>query len=130
VRWSVRLTRTCTRVGAAPRPPAAGSRTQAGPSSEHYPQNEVWLDFKTNGRGNAVPRAGQYWRFNSGQASQAGSVVIHSHATKWAVACITVPFYVMVAVRPALRPGRHPRARRCRRAGEPPPSPAESADAN
>jgi superoxide dismutase, Cu-Zn family len=78
------------RCGATPA--AVGTRTQDGPSREHYPQNEVWLDFKTNDRGNAVSRAGQYWRFNPGQASQANSVVIHAHATKAPVACVTVPF--------------------------------------
>jgi Cu-Zn family superoxide dismutase len=73
-------------------PAAAGGRTQAGPSSEHYPQNEVWLDFKTNRHGNAPSHAGQYWSFNLGQASQANALVIHSHASKAPVACVTVPF--------------------------------------
>jgi superoxide dismutase, Cu-Zn family len=79
------------RCGATPA--AAGGRTQAGPSSEHYPQNEVWLNFKTNRRGDAATHAGQYWRFNLDHgASQANSVVIHSHTTKAPVACVTVPF--------------------------------------
>jgi superoxide dismutase, Cu-Zn family len=78
------------RCGATPA--AAGARTQDGPSREHYPQNEVWLNFTTNGHGNGTSRAGQYWRFNLGQATQANSVVIRSHATEAPVACVTVPF--------------------------------------
>lgn len=71
-------------------PAAAGKRTQNGPSSEHYSQNEVWLDFKTNRRGAAHSQVWQYWTFNAGQAN---SVVIHSHNTEaQVVACVTVPF--------------------------------------
>ena len=73
-------------------PAAAGRRTQDALSSEHYPQNEVWLNLKTNRRGDATAKAGQYWRFNLGPSSQANSVVIHSHTTKAPVACVTVPF--------------------------------------
>lgn len=78
------------RCGAAPA--AAGRRTQDGPSRDHYQQNEVWLDFKTNRLGNATANAGQYWSFNLGQSSQANSVVVLSHATQAPVACITVRF--------------------------------------
>jgi superoxide dismutase, Cu-Zn family len=70
----------------------AGRRTQDGPSGGHYPQNEVWLNFRTDRRGDATARAGQYWIFEPGHASQANSVVIQSHVTKAAVACVTVPF--------------------------------------
>jgi superoxide dismutase, Cu-Zn family len=70
-------------------PAAAGRRTQDGPSTEHYPQNEVWLDFKTDRRGNATASAAQYWIFEPGEAN---SVVIRSHATGARVACVTVPF--------------------------------------
>jgi superoxide dismutase, Cu-Zn family len=28
-------------------PAAAGKRTQNGPSTEHYPQNEIWLDYSS-----------------------------------------------------------------------------------
>jgi hypothetical protein len=52
----------------------------------------VWLNFKTNRRGNATAKVGQYWRFNLGQSNHANSVVIHSHTTKAPVACVTVPF--------------------------------------
>ena len=67
----------------------SGKRVQNGPSAEHYSQNEVWLNFKTNRSGGATSRVRQYWIFNPGQAN---SVVIHSHATKAGVACVTVPF--------------------------------------
>ena len=72
-------------------PAAAGSRTQDGPSREHYPQNEVWLNFKTNRRGAGTARVGQYWLFNL-MPGQANSVVIHSPVTKARAACVTVPF--------------------------------------
>jgi Cu-Zn family superoxide dismutase len=68
---------------------AAGRRTQNGPHKDHYSQNEVWLDFTTNRHGHASSQVGQYWTFNPGQAN---SVVIHSHATRARVACVTVPF--------------------------------------
>jgi superoxide dismutase, Cu-Zn family len=68
---------------------AAGGRTQNGPHKDHYWQNEVWLDFKTNRDGQASSQVGQYWTFNPGQAN---SVVIHSHSTGARVACVTVPF--------------------------------------
>jgi superoxide dismutase, Cu-Zn family len=70
-------------------PAAAGRRTQDAPRAEHCPQNEVWLNFKTNRRGDATARAAQYWIFEPGEAN---SVVIHSHTSKARVACVTVPF--------------------------------------
>jgi superoxide dismutase, Cu-Zn family len=76
-------TRPC---GATPR--AAGRRTQDGPSRGHYPQNEVWLGFKTNRRGEAASSARQYWSLEK----RAYSVVIQSHATSAVVACVTVLF--------------------------------------
>jgi hypothetical protein len=78
------------RCGATPA--SADRRTQAGPRSDHFPQNEVCLSFETNRRGNATAKAGQYWRFNLGQSSQANSVVIRSHITQAPVSCVTVPF--------------------------------------
>jgi superoxide dismutase, Cu-Zn family len=77
------------RCGATPA--AAGRRTQAGPSREHYPQNEIWLNFTTNRRGAGTARVGQYWLFNL-MPGQASSVVIHSPVTKARAACVTVPF--------------------------------------
>lgn len=38
----VRVHRPC---GATPA--ASGKRTQNGPSTEHYPQNEIWLDYSS-----------------------------------------------------------------------------------
>lgn len=77
------------RCGATPA--AAGRRTQDGPNSEHYPQNEVWLNFRTDRRGAGAARVGQYWLFNL-MPGQANSVVIHSPVTKARAACVTVPF--------------------------------------
>ncbi|NHC15572.1 superoxide dismutase [Motilibacter sp. E257] len=64
------------------------------------PENEVWLDFTTDARGNAVGRAEVDWQFPANR--RANSVVIHSELTQTGpgvagmagarVACITVPF--------------------------------------
>lgn len=70
-------------------PASAGKRTQNGPSTEHYSQNEVWLDFKTNLRGAAHSQAAQDWTFN---ASQANSVVFLPYNAARVVACVTVAF--------------------------------------
>lgn len=70
-------------------PASAGKRTQDGPSTQHYPQNEVWLDFSTNVHGAAHSSDDQYWRFNPGQAN---SVQLLSPTTKRVLACVTVPF--------------------------------------
>jgi len=70
-------------------PASVGKRVQDGPSTDHYPQNEVWLDFKTNLHGTAHSRADQNWPFKVGQAN---SVVLLSHNGARAVACVTVPF--------------------------------------
>ncbi len=77
-------TRPCGAV-----PASVGKRVQDGPSTDHYPQNEVWLDFKTNLHGTAHSRADQNWPFKVGQAN---SVVLLSHNGARAVACVTVPF--------------------------------------
>ncbi|WP_407566459.1 superoxide dismutase family protein [Streptomyces sp. 184] len=63
------------------------------------PENEVWLDFTTDGRGNAYTSARQDWRFRAGEAR---SVVVHEHATMThpgeagmagaRLACLSVPF--------------------------------------
>nr|WP_229820929.1 superoxide dismutase family protein [Streptomyces ruber] len=62
-------------------------------------RNEVWLDLTTDAGGDGGARATVDWRFRTGQA---GSVVIHEHATLThpghagtagsRLACITVPF--------------------------------------
>ncbi len=70
-------------------PASVGKRVQDGPSTDHYPQNEVWLNFKTNLHGIAHSRADQNWPFNVGQAN---SVVLLSPTGARAVACVTVPF--------------------------------------
>jgi Cu-Zn family superoxide dismutase len=70
-------------------PASAGKRTQNGPSNEHYPQNEVWLNFKTNVRGAAHSQVSQNWTFN---ADQANSVVLLMSNAARVVACVTVPF--------------------------------------
>ena len=70
-------------------PASAGKRTQDGPSTQHYPQNEVWLDFSTNARGSAHASDDQYWRFNPGQAN---SVQLLSPTTTRVLACVTVHF--------------------------------------
>ncbi len=70
-------------------PTNAGTRTQNGPSRAHYPQNEVWLDFRTNARGSAHSQDSQNWTFGS---SQANSVVLLSSNPARIVACVTVPF--------------------------------------
>ncbi|MFE2876111.1 superoxide dismutase family protein [Streptomyces roseus] len=63
------------------------------------PHNEVWLDVRTDGRGDGGAAATQAWRFRPGQAR---SVVIHEHATHTGdhaagtagarLACVNVPF--------------------------------------
>jgi len=70
-------------------PGSVGTRVQNGPSTGHYPQNEVWLDFMTNLHGTAHSRADQNWPFNVGQAN---SVVLLSHNAARVEACVTVPF--------------------------------------
>ena len=70
-------------------PASAGKRTQDGPSTQHYPQNEVWLNFSTSVHGVAHSSVDQYWRFASGQAN---SVALVSPSTRRVLACVTVPF--------------------------------------
>ncbi|MGY0062247.1 superoxide dismutase family protein [Streptomyces sp. LZ34] len=63
------------------------------------PRNEVWLDFTTDGHGEAHSMTHVNWRFRDAQAR---SVVIHEHATATEkgkagmagarVACVKVPF--------------------------------------
>ncbi|AUH44550.1 superoxide dismutase family protein [Streptomyces sp. CMB-StM0423] len=93
--------------------PCGGSPDQAGPHYQNErdpvqpsadpayanPENEVWLDFTTDLRGNAEATARQDWRFRPGEAR---SVVIHEHATMThpgeagmagtRLACLSVPF--------------------------------------
>jgi len=35
--------------------------TRTGPSKRHYPQNEIWLGFRTDARGDATASTRQYW---------------------------------------------------------------------
>jgi superoxide dismutase, Cu-Zn family len=70
-------------------PADSGGHAQNGPSTKSYEPNEVWLNFKTNRHGKATSQSAKYWTF---EPHQANSVVIHSHATKARLACITVPF--------------------------------------
>lgn len=67
---------------------AAGTRAQSGPSKRHYRQNEVWLGFTTNGRGDGTSSAAQYWLLSG----QANSVLIESRPSAAPVACVTVAF--------------------------------------
>src|SRR4051812_2826208 len=64
------------------------------------PENEIWLDFTTDARGNAIGRADVDWQFPSNR--RGNSVVIHAEHTHTEpgmagmagarVACLTVPF--------------------------------------
>ncbi|NHC46334.1 superoxide dismutase family protein [Motilibacter aurantiacus] len=64
------------------------------------PENEIWLDFTTDARGNAVARAEVDWQFPANR--RAGSVVIHAEHTSTEpgmagmagarVGCVTAPF--------------------------------------
>lgn len=91
----------------APDPDAAGPHYQNRPDPVQpsvdpayaNPENEVWLDFTTDGRGSAHVSARQDWRFRMGEAR---SVVVHEHATMThpgeagmagaRLACLSVPF--------------------------------------
>ncbi|MCT2590226.1 superoxide dismutase family protein [Streptomyces sp. N2-109] len=63
------------------------------------PENEVWLDFRTDGRGDGGSSVSHSWDFRRGEA---GSVVLHEHAVSTEpgeagtagapVGCFTVPF--------------------------------------
>ncbi|MDF5757239.1 hypothetical protein [Spongiactinospora sp. TRM90649] len=53
-----------------------GSPTAEGPAN---PTNEVWLDFKTNGEGDAEAKARQPWALTAGRLP--GSLVIHAKPT-------------------------------------------------
>ncbi|MEV5238306.1 superoxide dismutase family protein [Streptomyces cinnamoneus] len=62
-------------------------------------QNEVWLDFTTDGNGDGGAASTVQWRFRAGEAR---SVVVHDHGTATAsgqagtagarLACVNVPF--------------------------------------
>jgi len=63
------------------------------------PENEIWLDFKTDGQGNATTASTVPWKF---QDTKAGSVVIHADPTQTAagkagtagarIGCVSVGF--------------------------------------
>ncbi len=67
-------------------PAAAGVRVQDGPSSAHYPQNEIWLGFRTDGHGRAASSARQYWL----APGRARSIVIDARPNAEPVACVTI----------------------------------------
>lgn len=91
--------------GAAPGDSGAHYQNVKDPNSPSVdpkyanPQNEVWLDFTTDKRGNGRSADTVKWRFRAGEAR---SVVIHEHATDTAagkagtagarLACVNVPF--------------------------------------
>ncbi|MET9442872.1 superoxide dismutase family protein [Streptomyces sp. NPDC006610] len=75
-------------------PAAAGGHYQHRPGAgPHHvsPDNEVWLDFAADRRGEGHAVARHDWRFRRGEAS---SVVIHDvpGGAGERVACFTVPF--------------------------------------
>jgi Cu-Zn family superoxide dismutase len=63
------------------------------------PENEVWLDFRTDAQGRATAESRHDWGFRPGEAR---SVIIHEHGTATKpgeagmagarLACLTVPF--------------------------------------
>ncbi|MET8645034.1 superoxide dismutase family protein [Streptomyces sp. NPDC057746] len=63
------------------------------------PENEVWLDFRTDAQGRATAESRHGWSFRPGEAR---SVIIHEHGTATKpgeagmagarLACLTVPF--------------------------------------
>ncbi|MTE18846.1 superoxide dismutase family protein [Streptomyces sp. TRM43335] len=90
-------------------PAAAGSRYQnvrdprtrvTSPDFRYTnPENEVWLDFTTDEKGEGEAVSGHSWHFRAGEAR---SVVVYEHRTRRdpahagaagrRVACVTVPF--------------------------------------
>lgn len=90
-----------------PDPDAAGPHYQNRPAPVQpsvdptyaNPENEVWLDFTTDGRGSALVSVWQDWRFRAGEAR---SVVVHEYATRTQpgeagmagarLGCLSVPF--------------------------------------
>lgn len=69
----------------------------AGTNAALYatPQNEVWLDFTTDGTGGATATATEGWVPRAGQAN---AIVVHEHATATGgvagakLACLKIPF--------------------------------------
>ncbi|MCX4677504.1 superoxide dismutase family protein [Streptomyces sp. NBC_01433] len=72
-------------------PKAAGPHYQHRASATADPDNEVWLDFRTDRHGNGSAWARHGWGFREGGAR---SVIIHdvSGGAGERVACFTVPF--------------------------------------
>lgn len=64
----------------------AGARVQDQPKPSHYSQNEIWLGFRTDVRGDAASSASQYWL----GVGHAESVVIDARPNADPVACISV----------------------------------------
>ncbi|MFD8728420.1 superoxide dismutase family protein [Streptomyces sp. NPDC059611] len=77
--------------------PCAADPASAGPHYQHRtsatadPDNEVWLDFRTDGKGNGEAEARHEWGFRDGGAR---SVIVHDAqgGAGKRVACFTVPF--------------------------------------
>jgi Cu-Zn family superoxide dismutase len=93
--------------------PCGSTGEAAGPHFQHVPDpvkpsvdpayanatNEIWLDFKTDGQGNATTASTVPWEF---QNARAGSVVIHADPTQTApgkagtagarIGCVSVGF--------------------------------------
>ncbi len=67
-------------------PSTAGVRVQDQPAPSHFPQNEIWLGFRTNARGDATSSTRQYWL----TAGRAESIVIDANPNGDPVACLTV----------------------------------------
>ncbi|MFJ4961002.1 superoxide dismutase family protein [Streptomyces sp. NPDC088729] len=72
-------------------PAAAGPHYQHRLSATADPENEVWLDFRTDRHGNGAAWARHGWGFREGGAR---SVVIHDEqgGAGERIACFTVPF--------------------------------------
>ncbi|MFF5229695.1 superoxide dismutase family protein [Dactylosporangium sp. NPDC000521] len=81
-----------------PDPAASASPPSVDPSYAN-PANEVWLDFTTDGSGDATTTATQPWTFDPARAPR--SVIIHAQPTKTApgvagtagarLGCLTLP---------------------------------------
>jgi len=73
------------------RPGSSGRAFQNGPSTQDYAANEFWLNFRTDGSGDASVLTRHYWGIARHQ--HARSVVIHTPGSRSVVAaCVTVPF--------------------------------------
>ncbi|MFV2198074.1 superoxide dismutase family protein [Nocardiopsis sp. LOL_012] len=79
--------------------PAATADEPSSDPAYANPENEVWLDFTTDGTGNVVADSTVDWEFREGEAN---SLVLHEHHTKTGegeagkagdrLACVTTQF--------------------------------------